>query len=180
MNITIVSGTNRPNSTTRKVVAHLEGIYRKLGHPPKILDLVDLPIECLSPSAYAEKPAAFVGGFADPVLASDGLVVVVPEYNGSMPGSLKVFIDLLKFPESFDRRPVCFIGLAAGMWGALRAVEHLQGIFGYRNAFVYPDRVFLPSIFASIAESGELVGETAERLTQQAEGFVDFVARLKK
>ena len=34
----------------------------------------------------------------------------------------------------------------AGIWGALRPVEQLQAIFGYRNAYLYPERVFLPGI----------------------------------
>lgn len=114
--ITLISGTNRPASNTRKVTAVIEGIYR---------DLHDLPLELFAPGAYAEKPAAFAP-FAQGVLEASGLVVVTPEYNGSMPGVLKVFIDHLKFPESFEGKPVCFVGLAAGMWGALRGVEQLQ------------------------------------------------------
>ena len=49
---------------------------------------------------------------------------------------------MLKFPESFEKRPVCFTGLGAGIWGALRPVEQLQAIFGYRNAYLFPERVF--------------------------------------
>ena len=70
-------------------------------------------------------------------------MVVVPEYNGSFPGILKYFIDLLPFPESFDCRPVSYVGVSAGQWGALRAVEQLQLVFGYRNAYVHPPRTFL-------------------------------------
>ena len=40
------------------------------------------------------------------VLQAEGLIVVTPEYNGSLPGVLKYFIDMLKFPESFEQRPV--------------------------------------------------------------------------
>jgi chromate reductase, NAD(P)H dehydrogenase (quinone) len=32
---------------------------------------------------------------------------------------------MLKFPETFEKRPVCFVGVAAGIWGALRPVEQL-------------------------------------------------------
>jgi NAD(P)H-dependent FMN reductase len=97
-----------------------------------------------------------------------------------MPGVLKYFIDMLKFPESFIHRPVCFVGLAAGMWGALRPVEQLQSIFGYRNAYLYPDRVFLPNIGDLLDDSGRLKdSELLERLNNQVTGFVEFVERLK-
>jgi NAD(P)H-dependent FMN reductase len=106
--------------------------------------------------------------------------VVTPEYNGSVPGVLKYFIDMLKVPESFERRPVCFTGLAAGIWGALRPVEQLQAIFGYRNAYLYPERVFMPGIGKLLDANGRLQDpELLGRLNKQAEGFVTFVEKLQ-
>jgi NAD(P)H-dependent FMN reductase len=115
--IIIISGTNRPGSNTRKVTAQVEANYQSLGVKTHLLDLAKLPPEIFSPTAYAEKPAGFEK-FTDAILAADGLVIVTPEYNGSVPGILKYFIDMLPFPESFEQRPVCFVGLAAGIWGA--------------------------------------------------------------
>jgi chromate reductase, NAD(P)H dehydrogenase (quinone) len=177
--LTLIVGTNRPGSNTRKVARQVEEIYSSLEVPLNVLDLAELPPEIFSPSSYAEKPGAF-RRFSDDVLESSGLIVVTPEYNGSVPGVLKYFIDMLKFPESFEHRPVCFVGLGAGMWGALRPVEQLQAIFGYRNAFVYPARVFMPHINKLLTAEGRLNDpEIVERLREQAIGFIDFVERLK-
>jgi len=143
-----------------------------------LLDLADMSAEIFSPTSYAEKPAGFAK-FTDAILASDGLVIVTPEYNGSVPGVLKYFIDMLPFPESFERRPVCFVGLSAGIWGALRPVEQLQAIFGYRNAFVFPERVFMPGIGKVLDAAGKFTNEDMpKRLTAQATGFVEFVEKL--
>lgn len=177
--ITLIVGTNRPGSNTRKVAAQLEEIYAALRVPLKVLDLAGLPPEIFSPASYGEKPKSFEP-FAEAVLQSDGLHVVTPEYNGGMPGVLKYFIDMLKFPESFEHRPACFTGLAAGTWGALRPVEQLQAVFGYRNAHLFPLRVFLPQIHNLLDESGKLKDpELVSRLKAQAEGFVHFVETLK-
>ena len=157
----------------------MEEIYAGLNAPLRVLDLAQLPSEIFSPASYAEKPKSFQP-FSDAILASSGLVIVTPEYNGSVPGVLKYFIDMLKFPESFEQRPVCFIGLGAGIWGALRPVEQLQMIFGYRNAFVYPERVFLPRINDLLDAEGRIKhADTVDRLKAQATGFIDFVRRLK-
>jgi NAD(P)H-dependent FMN reductase len=175
----MIVGTNRPGSNTRKVARHIEGIYRELGVPLEILDLAELPAEIFAATSYAQKPASF-GRFSEVILRASGLVVVTPEYNGGLPGVLKYFIDMLKFPESFEKRPVCFVGLAAGMWGALRPVEQLQALFAYRNAYVYPERVFLPGINDLLTDQGVLNDpEILERLKAQATGFIDFVERLK-
>lgn len=178
--LTLIVGTNRPGSNTRKVARQVEEIYAALEVPLNVLDLAELPAEIFSPASYAEKPATF-RRFADEILESSGLIVVTPEYNGSVPGVLKYFIDMLKFPESFEARPVCFVGLSAGMWGALRPVEQLQAIFGYRNAFVYPGRVLMPHINQLLGSEGRLKdAELIERLREQAIGFIDFVEKLKE
>ena len=177
--ITLIVGTNRPGSNTRKVARHVEEIYAELKVPLRVLDLAQMPPEIFSPSSYAEKPKAFAP-FADAVLQAAGLHVVTPEYNGGIPGVLKYFIDMLKFPESFEGRPVCFTGLSAGIWGALRPVEQLQAIFCYRNAYLYPERVFLPRIGQSLDAGGRLQdAELLDRLKQQADGFVTFVERMQ-
>jgi chromate reductase len=177
--IVIISGTNRPGSNTRKVTANVEAIYKSLGVPFQLLDLAEMPPEIFSPASYEETPPAF-NKFTEAILASDGLVVVTPEYNGGIPGILKYFIDMLPFPESFEHRPVCFVGLAAGIWGALRPVEQLQAIFGYRNAYVFPERVFMPGVRKLLDEHGKFTSPDIEkRLNSQAEGFVGFVEKLR-
>jgi len=177
--MTLLVGTNRPGSQSRRVAAYLEQVYAELKVPLEVVDLAKLPLEVFLPASYAEKPASFAP-FGDAILRSTGLHVVTPEYNGGLPGVLKYFIDMLKFPESFERRPVCFTGVAAGMWGALRPVEQLQAIFAYRNAHLYPERVFIPRIQDQWDATGALKdADLRERLRAQASGFAAFVERLK-
>lgn len=177
--ITLIVGTNRPGSNSRKVAAQLEEIYTGLKVPVQVLDLAKLPLEIFAPAAYAEKPRSFQP-FADAVLQSAGLHIVAPEYNGGVPGVLKYFIDMLKFPESFEQKPVCFTGLAAGVWGALRPIEQLQAIFGYRNAYIFPMRVFLPQVHNLFDAAGKIKdAELLARLKAQADGFTAFVEKLK-
>lgn len=179
MKITLIAGTNREGSWTLRVANRLAERYASHGVDVTVLDLRELPQETLSPTAYASKPEG-LQPFFDAVLESDGLVVVTPEYNGGMPGVLKLFIDMLPFPHSFEHRPVCFVGLANGRWGALRPVEQLQAIFGYRNAFVYPDRIFLPGISNALDEHLDPVEPlVAELLTAQITGYVAFCEALK-
>ena len=177
--IVIISGTNRPGSNTRKVSSHVEQSYKALGIPVQLLDLADLPPEVFLPSSYEKSPASFKK-FIDTILGADGLVVVTPEYNGSIPGVLKYFIDMLPFPESFDQRPVCFVGLAAGLWGAMRPTEQLQQIFAYRNGLVFPERVYVPGVNNQIGTDGKLNPVMEKNLRQQATKFVCFVEKVRE
>lgn len=176
--IEIILGTNRPESNTAIVARTILRIHQDLGGGAALLDLGTLPQSLFLPASYAAKPSEFTP-FTERVLASDGLVVVTPEYNGSFPGVLKYFIDMLPFPESFERRPVCFVGLAAGNFGALRPVEQLQMIFSHRNAHIFPQRVFLPTVNDLIGGDGNIeCKDILDRLRKQAEGFRAFVSAL--
>jgi NAD(P)H-dependent FMN reductase len=178
--ITIISGTNRTGSNSLKLARHLAELHREAGKEVTVLDLAELPVSIFTPSVYAEKPAEFTEKFVRPVLEAEGLHVVVPEYNGSFPGVLKYFIDLLPFPEAFEARPTAYVGLAAGMFGALRAVEQLQLVFGYRNALNYPRRVFLPAVYKAFDGDGALQdAEIKERLAAQVTGFGEYIRRVR-
>ncbi|HEY7087489.1 MAG TPA: NAD(P)H-dependent oxidoreductase [Tepidisphaeraceae bacterium] len=172
--ILVISGTNRPDSNALKIARIIVGHYQKAGVKTDLLSLSDLPREVFEPTAYANKPPGMVA-IQQRVLVSQGIHVVTPEYNGSFPGVLKYFIDMLKFPESFERKPVAFTGEAAGTWGALRAVEQLQMIFGYRNAHLFCARVFIPGVVQKLDASGKLLdAELDQRLEKQAIGFAKY------
>jgi chromate reductase len=174
--ILVISGTNREGSCSAQIAAQVAEFLKDSSSTPEVelIDLVDLPSSVFSPKAYREKPAE-IKPFIDEVLLCDGMVVVVPEYNGSMPGALKYFIDLLPSPESFEDRPVAFIGIASGQWAGLRAVEHLQQVFGYRNAHIYPRRVFISNIHNKLDDYGQITDkDLVERLRTQAQGFIDY------
>jgi len=176
--ITIIIGTNRAGSVSAQVGSFVSTVYDELDIQNQLLDLTELPPETFSPEAYAEKPPRVIE-FTNQVLASSGLVVIAPEYNGSMAGALKLFIDMLPFPESFENRPVSYIGIAAGQFAGLRPVEHLQQVFGYRNAFNYPRRVFIPAIGSIMKAEGGLEGhDFAERIREQAKGFAAYCRSL--
>lgn len=172
--ILIISGTNRPNSNALRVARLIETHYRAAGAASEIFSLAELPPEMFDPGAYATKPPAIIT-MQQRILDARGLHVVTPEYNGSFPGVLKYFIDMLKFPESFEHKPVAFTGEAAGLWGGLRPIEQLQQIFSYRNGYLYPDRVFIPGIGKVMSADGHITDAAInDRLAKQTAGFAKF------
>ncbi len=178
MRIVVVCGTNRTGAMSRLMARHLVATYQTTGHEVDLLDLEDLPTSALAPDAYKETPAD-VQPLVTRFLAADGVVFIVPEYNGSFPGVLKLFIDMLPYPEGFEARPCAFVGLAAGQFQSLRAVEHLQQVAAYRNALLYPRRVFIGDSFKKF-DNGKLADpELDKRLATQAEGFIEFITKLK-
>ncbi|TVR42520.1 MAG: NADPH-dependent oxidoreductase [Planctomycetota bacterium] len=175
MHLAIVIGTNRAGSLSARLAASAAQAYEKLEVSVDLMDLEQvLSPDFLAPTAY-KQPSPAVTAAVDRFLAADGVVFVVPEYNGSYPGALKLFIDMLPYPAGFDNRPCAFIGLAAGRFASLRAVEHFQQVAGYRNALQFPRRVLISDSYQQFDANGLKDPELAQRLAEQASGFVDFV-----
>lgn len=172
--IEIVIGTMRPGAYSRKAGETVFEIYKSLGVEVGLIDLKDLSPEVFKPEAYEDRPRA-LGGFSDRLLAAKGVVIVTPEYNSSLPGVLKHFIDLWKFPDTFKRK-FALVGVSNGHWGGIRALEHLTSLLINRGANLYPEKVFLPNCEELFDESGKLKDEkTKAKLEKQAKNFVDFL-----
>jgi chromate reductase len=176
--ICIISGTNRPGSRTLQVSREIELMYHSEGQKTVLLSLESLDMRLVDGSQYSEHQPEVLRAAIETVNAAEGLVIVCPEYNGSYPGILKYFIDHWSYPLSFEARPVAFVGLG-GRFGGLRPVEHLQGVFGYRNAYIFPERVFLLNVFATVKDGKILDTNVMDLLKKQTQGFVRFIQGLK-
>jgi len=63
--------------------------------------------------------------------AANGLLIVTPEYNRSIPGALKNALDWGSRPEGqsvWDRKPVAICGATPGRLGTASAQSHLRSI----------------------------------------------------
>ncbi len=176
--IVVISGSNRPGNNSSVVAKTLQSMLVDAGEEVFPIDLEALPPELFTPAAYAEKPAEFEP-IQENILSTDGILTVVPEYNGSYPGALKYFIDCLRFPESLVAKPSAFVGVAAGKWGGMRAVEQLEMVFQYRHAHLYGRRVFLSNIFGAITEGKLTDDEALHRMQELIDGFVPFCRSLR-
>lgn len=176
--IEIISGTDRPGSNSLKVARFMEQLYREAGLEARLLDLAELDSAEVAGGGYYQGAKGSFKTGVERVTQADGILVIVPEYNGSFPGILKLFIDYWKYPETFEHRPVALIGLG-GRWGGLRPVEHLQQVFGYRNGFIFPNRVFISNIKDCFKDGAVTDPVLLELLKVQTRDFGRFIAALK-
>lgn len=173
----ILAGTNRPGSRTIVIANIIKQLFKDEGEAVEIIDLCDVGLDQIAGFEYTENLPPKMRLAVDKINSADGLFVVCPEYNGSMPGALKYFMDHWKYPESFEFRPVAFVGLG-GMFGGLRPVEHLQAIFGFRNAFIYPERIFIQNVWTHLKDGKLEDAKLFALMRTQVQGFRAFVAAL--
>lgn len=175
IDIEIISGTDRPDSNSLRISYYLQKRYREFNANVGITDLKDFPLTSVAGGKYG-RDIPEINAFIQPLMKCDGLVIVCPEYNGGYPGILKLFIDYLPFPESLYKKPICFVGEATGSFGGLRAVEQLQQVVGYRNAHVFPERVFISRVHKNFdPEKGIKDSFQQELLEDQIKNYVQFL-----
>lgn len=173
--ITIISGTNRPDSKSKKIAIYYQEILKSLGENCNILDLYDLPAEFLFSAMYhnAGKDKAF-NDLKEIIHQSDKFVFVVPEYNGSFPGVLKAFIDGLDHRISFNKKKCALVGISAGTMAGTLALSHLTDILNYMGMNVLAIKTRIPQI-SNVYVNGKINDIfIANLLETQAKALLEF------
>jgi chromate reductase len=117
------------------------------------------------------------------IASADAVLFVTPEYNRSIPGSLKNAIDWASRPygrNSFARKPSATIGTSPGKIGTAVAQQHLKSILGFCNSpqmnAIEAYIQFSPGL---ITDDGEVTEDsTAEFLRDYMKQFHAFIERV--
>jgi chromate reductase len=118
----------------------------------------------------------------DDVALADGLLLVTPEYNNSIPGVFKNAIDWLSRPDAdiarvFRGRPVALMGASPGRFGTTLSQSAWLPVLrtlGTRPWF--DERLLVSEARKMFDDKGQLTDAHArERLVKFVEGFCRFV-----
>ena len=127
---------------------------------------------------------ATVTQLKDAIVAADGVLLVTPEYNNSIPGVFKHAIDWLSRPSSdikrvFGGRPFAVIGASPGAWGTiLSQTAWLPVLRTLGTQPWFGSRLMVPRAGSVFDETGALKDAAIEeQLRQFLAGYVSFVRR---
>jgi chromate reductase len=126
---------------------------------------------------------AEVTAWGDAIRSADGVIIVSPEYNWSIPGGLKNAIDWVsRFKEvPFKEKPVVLQSCAGGALGGARMQYHLRQSLTSIDALIFGK----PEIFVSFSakkfdeKTLELTDQpTIDIVKQQLASFEKFIRRI--
>lgn len=118
------------------------------------------------------------------ISSADGVVIVTPEYNYSVPGGLKNAIDWLsRLPnQPLAGKPVLIQTSSMGAIGGARCQYHLRQILVFLDAMVMNKPEFMGGVIQNKVDTqtGEVVNQsTIDHLTGQLTAFGDYIQRVK-
>jgi len=126
---------------------------------------------------------AEVTAWADAVRAADGVIIVSPEYNWSIPGGLKNAIDWVSRMKDvpFKEKPVALQSCSGGVLGGSRMQYHLRQCLTSIDAFLFGKPEVLVTFAAKKFDEKTLAltdQPTLDIVKQQLAGFEKFIRRL--
>lgn len=131
-------GSPRQASTNKMLLEAVQAVA------PEGLDVVayeglaKLPFYNEDVDVDGTRPARF-DTLREAAAAADALLVVTPEYNGTMPATIKNMIDILSRPfgdSAVKGKPAAVIGSAFGQYGGAWAQEEARKALGIAGARV--------------------------------------------
>lgn len=183
-NVLVICGSLRKGSFNASIARALPGLA-----PPELAftsaaSFGKFPIYNADDQTATGIPAD-VKAWCDAIRSTDGVIIVSPEYNWSIPGGLKNAIDWASREKEvcFKDKPVALQSAAPGALGGGRMQYHLRMALTAIDAIMFGK----PEVFVNYAakkideKTGELTDEpTKDAIKLQLGAFVKFIAKMKR
>jgi NAD(P)H-dependent FMN reductase len=164
--ITVISCTNRADSNTLKVARQYVQLIEKQEVKCNLFSFEKLPANIASSEFFNSKPENFQQLLSEFILPAQKFVFIAPEYNGSFPGLLKVFLDAVP-PEMNRGKKTALIGVSSGRAGNLRGMDHLTGILNYLGMHVHPNKLPVSSVLSLMDADGNFRDEITKTVLEK-------------
>jgi NAD(P)H-dependent FMN reductase len=158
------AGSTRTESYNKKLLKTSVSGARAAGAEVTYLDLRDIPMPLFDEDLEARDGFhPNVRKLKDVMLASQGLLIASPEYNGSISGVLKNAIDWVSRPDTGEAPGACFVDKVAAIMsaspspiGGQRGLVHTQTILENLKVTVLSDQVSIPKAYDAFNAEGTL------------------------
>ena len=132
--LTIISGSSREDNNTRRVAKEYQRILKEqFNTEARFFSLDSINV--------TSRDANFIEAEKELLAPAEKFIILMPEYNGSYPGILKLMIDNSDVKNVWWHKKVLLVGVSTGRAGNLRGMEHLTGSLLHMKMLVHPNRL---------------------------------------
>lgn len=172
------AGSLRPDSYSQQALRIAADRMAALGAEVNLLDLRSLHLPfCDGGDDYPDYPD--VAKLRQTVRNADGLLLVTPEYHGSISGVLKNALDLMGF-EELSGKMTGVISILGGQSNS-NALNDLRIILRWVHAWTIPEQVAIGQAWKAFDDNGHLVDEKLSlRLDEFARSLVENTRKLRE
>lgn len=152
---------------TLKVARLYHKIMSEMSDNVRLLSLEDLNVWERNPQLLKVEQELLI--------PSEKFVFIMPEYNGSFPGILKLMIDNSDIRKCWWHKKAAIVGIADGRGGNLRGIDHFTGILHYLKMNVLYNKLPLSRINEELGEGDKWLKPATENVIKhQIEEFLKY------
>jgi NAD(P)H-dependent FMN reductase len=157
--ISIISPSVRKGRKSHRIALYFYELIKENGFgEPQILDLLEYNFPLFDERLkYQDSPSEAALDFAEKIRSADGVIIILPEYNGGYPASLKNAVDLLT--AEWRNKPVAFVSVSDGPFGGTQSITSMQFSLWKTGAITIPASLRLSRIDSEF----DIHGRPAER-----------------
>ncbi len=159
LSIPLLLGTNRKDRQSENVARWVRS--KMLERPEIETKFFDVRDFALPQDGYGPEIVSLFPEWRDAVIAADGLVLVVPEYNHSFPGVLKSVLDLCL--KEYIHKAVAIVGVSAGPFGGTRVIESLLPVVRELGLTVTFTDLHFPRVCSLFDDEGNMIDSAFEK-----------------
>jgi chromate reductase, NAD(P)H dehydrogenase (quinone) len=146
--ILVLAGSLRKGSFNKKLARAAAESIRKAGGDATLIELNDFPMPLydgdLEESSGIPEPAR---RFKKLMIEHDGFLIASPEYNSSIPGTLKNTLDWASRSEpgeksltAYTNKVAALLSASTGQLGGIRGLAQLRSMLGNIGVLLLPDQ----------------------------------------
>lgn len=171
MKIAILSGSRRNGRESLKVANYVKHQFEA---QPAVTQAVLLDVGAYNfpvmdeRLGHLDEPHPGLQEFSDHLMTSQALIIVTPEYNGGMAGSLKNTLDY--FRKEFARLPMGAVTVSSGPFGGANALHSLWFWMLYNGGIVSPTKLLVSEVTKAFDDDDKVIPEN--RFVRSTERFV--------
>jgi NAD(P)H-dependent FMN reductase len=174
MHVAVVLGTAREGRVSEKVARAVNAYIGRIDDTES--ELFDVKEQLRGPLTIAPwDESASHGSWGEVVERADALVLVVPEYNHSFPGELKILLDSLY--AEYQDMPVGIVGVSSGVYGGARVADHIKPVLVELNMVPVKEAVLVGHAEDAVTDESFNDEKTNERVNALVAALKKKVAR---
>ena len=158
MNILIVSGSPRTNSSTQRVAINLRNwLKENSDHDIDVINMKDWNVPAVqSVWVSLDKVPFEFKSLAEKIFNADAFILVTPEYNGGYSPAMKNLLD--HFPKQ-HHKPFGIVTASPGAMGGIRAAQQLLLLVPALFGIASPYMLIVPGVDKKFSPDGDLLDE---------------------
>jgi len=183
LRLLVVAASSRIGSLNAKLAGLAAGEIRRSGAIADLRSIAEF--ESPSYNQDAEKDSGIPAGaerLKNSILENDAIIIVSPEYNGSMPGHLKNLIDWVSRyrPQPFNEQHALLMSASPSAAGGNRGLWSLRIPLEHLGTRVYPNMFSLAMAHQAFTPDNKIANKVlADRFLKNLEAFMSLVEAAK-